>query len=163
MKPRSWLAAAGILVVSLGGLTAVQVTARAAATTTSIQDTAQGTGVGQVQFSSGWNACSGNCARASDNSFRWTSTAGSTATVRFSGHQIALFGMKEPWAYIGTVAIDGGTAVDVDYYAPAVSAATVQVYSSPVLTEGTHTLVLTMTNRKNAASTGGQSITFDRA
>jgi len=32
-----------------------------------------------------------------------------------------------------------------------------------VLTEGAHTAVITMTSRRNANSTGGSSITFDRA
>ena len=164
MKRLSWVALVCALTVSIGSVFAVQRTAEAAVATTTIQDTAQGAGVGQVQFSSGWSPCSGNCGKAaSDNSFQWTSTAGSSVTVRFSGSQIKLYGVKEPWAYIATAAIDGGTPVDVDYYAAAVTSSTVEVYSSPTLSEGTHTLVLTMTNRKNAASSGGNSITFDRA
>lgn len=157
------LAAVMALLLALGGAVVMPPAAGAAESTSSIQDTQQGTGVGQVQFSSGWSACSGNCGNASDNSFRWTSTVGSSATVRFSGHQIKLLGMKEPWAYIATAAIDGASPVDVDFYAATTSSTTVQVYASPTLSEGTHTLVLTMTNRKNSASAGGQSITFDRA
>ncbi|GAA5187476.1 hypothetical protein GCM10023322_35910 [Rugosimonospora acidiphila] len=164
MRLRKWIAATAVLGTALGGVVGVDWPAQAtAATTTTIQDTARGTGVGQVQFSAGWSPCSGNCAKAPDSSFQWTSTVGASLTVRFTGHQITLYGMKEPWDYIGTVSLDGGSTVDVDYYASAVTATTVPVYSSPVLTEGTHTLVLTMTNRKNAASAGGQSITFDRA
>jgi len=163
VKRLGWVALVGALALTFSSVLAVQQNAEAAVATTTIQDTAQGTGVGQVQFSAGWSPCSGNCTKAPDNSFQWTSTAGSSATVRFSGHQIKLFGVKEPWAYIATAAIDGGTAVDVDYYAAEVTATTVEVYSSPTLTEGSHTLVLTMTNRKNPASSGGNSITFDRA
>ncbi|WP_157408354.1 hypothetical protein [Actinoplanes sp. N902-109] len=84
-------------------------------------------------------------------------------TVAFTGRTIDVYGMQEPWDNIGTVSIDGGAAVDVDFYAPAVSATTVKVYSSPVLSQATHTLKLTMTSRRNPASTGGNAITFDKA
>jgi hypothetical protein len=163
VKKRNWVVLLVMLALSLVGLAVIPQTAVAADTTTTIEDSNQGTGVGQLQFSSGWNACSGNCANASDGSFKWTQTTGATVTIKFTGHQIALYGMKETQAYIGTAAIDGGTAVDVDYYAATNSATTVKVYTSPTLTEGTHTLVLTRTDRKNTASTGGNSITFDRA
>jgi hypothetical protein len=163
VKRRSWIVALGVAAVTIAGLALVPLTiASAATTTTSIQDTNQGTGVGQVQFSSGWNGCSGNCAKATDNSFEWTSVPGSTVTIKFTGHQITLYGIKEPWSYISTVAVDGGSTVDVDEYA-ATATASVSVYTSPTLAEGTHTLVFAMTSRKSTASTGGESVTFDRA
>lgn len=146
----------------MGLAAAVPATAQAA--TTTIQDTARGAGIGQMQLSAGWNACSGNCANAPlDNSFLWASAAGTSATIRFIGNKITLYGMKEPWAYIATATIDGGAAADVDYYAAATSATTVPVFTSPALTQGTHTLVLTMTDRRNEDSLGGKSITLDRA
>jgi hypothetical protein len=131
--------------------------------TYNVDDTAVGTGPNQVQYSTGWTQCSGNCTKSSDGSFRWTSTVNSYAQFQFTGSKFTLYGMKEPWAYIGTVSIDGGAAQDVDFYASSISATTVPVYTSTSLTQGGHTVRLTMTNRKNAASTGGQSITFDRA
>jgi len=131
--------------------------------TTAIQDTNTGTTNGTVQFSAGWGQCTTTCANASDNSYLWTATVGSTATVRFTGHQFKWFGMKEPFSTIATVSIDGGAAVDVDPYSATTSSGTVQLYASPVLTEGAHTAVITMTSRRNANSTGGSSITFDRA
>jgi len=131
--------------------------------TSTIEDTAKGTTVGKVQFSANWSQCTTTCTKVPDNSYVWTATAGSTATVRFSGRQMKWFGMKEPFSVIATVAIDGGAAVDVDPYAATASASSVQLYATPVLSEGTHTAVITMTNRRNPASTGGNSITFDRA
>lgn len=105
MKRLSWVALVCALTVSIGSVFAVQRAAEAAVATTTIQDTAQGTGVGQVQFSSGWSPCSGNCGKAAtDNSFQWTSTAGSSVTVRFTGSQIKLYGVKEPWAYAALLA-----------------------------------------------------------
>lgn len=164
MNKRKYLAVASACLAALGGLLTVSPAAQAAVTTTVIQDTAQGSGVGQVQFSAGWNDCDTNCAKATtDNSFLWTMETGSSVTIRFSGNQISLFGVKEPWSYIATASIDGGAPVDVDEYAATATPTAVQVYTSPVLMEGTHSLVLTLTDRKNPASTGGKSFTFDRA
>jgi hypothetical protein len=87
-----------------------------------------------VSYTGTWAACGGNCAKAGDNSFKWTSTVGSAVTVTFTGNQINLFGMKEPWDNIATVSIDNGATTDVDFYAAAASATTVQVYASPTLT-----------------------------
>jgi len=132
--------------------------------TTPIEDTATGTTSGRVQLSANWGQCTTTCANAAtDQSYLWTATAGSTATVRFKGHQLTWFGMKEPFSTIATVSVDGGAAVDVDPYAATASAGTVALYTSPVLAEGSHTAVITMTSRRNSASTGGSSITFDRA
>ena len=162
MKLRTLVVSAAALAMALG-FVVVATAPNALADITVVQDTDQGAGVGQVQFSADWNLCTTTCGKAPDNSYQWTSTAGSTATVRFSGSQVTLFGVKEPWANIATVSIDGGAAVDVDFYASPASSTVVQVYSSPALAEATHTLVLTMTSRRNPASGGGSAITFDRA
>ena len=164
MTLRAWLAAAGVLTIGAGGALVVALNASAttnqaaAVTTTTINDHDAG-----VTYTGTWADCSGNCTRSADGSFRWTSTVDSAVSFSFTGNQIALFGMKEPWDNIATVSIDNATTVDVDYYAATTSATTVQVYSSPTLTQGAHTLKLTMTSRRNPASTGGNSITFDKA
>lgn len=158
MALRAWLVAASALTAGIGGIFVVPLTA-SAATTTTIEDTST-TG---VSYAGSWSPCSGNCGTAADNSFKWTSTVGSAVTVSFTGTQVAVFGMKEPWDNIATASIDGGATTDVDYYASTTSATTVQVYSSPTLSQGNHTLTLTMTSRRNPASTGGNSITFDKA
>jgi hypothetical protein len=130
---------------------------------TSIQDTARGTGVGQVQFSANWAQCTTTCAKVPDGSYVWTATPGSTATVRFAGTRLRWYGMREPFSVIATVAIDGGAPVDVDPYAATASSSSEQLYVSPVLSGGVHSAVITMTSRRNPASTGGSSITFDHA
>jgi hypothetical protein len=158
MRLRSWLAVAGALTVGISGAMGVVALNASAATTTMIEDTNS-----VVTWTGTWSACSGNCNKASDNSFRWTSTVNSAVTVPFTGSQISLFGNKEPWANIATVSIDGGAAVDVDFYSATATATTVQVYSSPTLSEGSHSLKLTMTSRRNPASSGGNAITFDKA
>ncbi|MBL7253240.1 hypothetical protein [Paractinoplanes lichenicola] len=156
MKLRTCLVAVSALAAGAGGVLVAAPSASAA--TTTVEDTSSA-----VTWSGTWAACSGNCGKAADNSFRWTSTAGSAATVSFTGSQVTLYGMKEPWDNIATVSIDGGAAVDVDFYASAVTATTVPVYTSPTLTDAAHTLKLTMTSRRNPASTGGNAITFDKA
>jgi len=158
MRKRRWPVALSALAVLGVGLTVAPGAARAAETTGTVQDTAAG-----AVFSTGWGLCTTTCGKATDNSYRWSATAGSTVTVRFTGHQVTLLGVKEPWSNIATVRIDGGAAVDVDYYAATQSATSVPVYSSPVLAEGAHTVVLTATSRRNPASSGGSAITFDRA
>jgi hypothetical protein len=160
LNARRWAAPLiALAVVTAGALLMTPADAGVGTQKTTIQDT----DAGKMAFSSGWNDCSGNCANAPDSSFKWTSEAGATATVSFTGTRIVLYGMKEPFAYIGTAKIDAGAPADVDYYAETTSATTVPVYTSPVLAQGSHTLVLTMTDRHNAASAGGMSITLDRA
>lgn len=127
-----------------------------------IQDTERGTGVGQVEFSDGWNACTHSCAKAPDGIYQWTEHPGSHLTLRFTGTRVVLFGVKEPWSHVATVAIDGGAPMDVDFY-EATATVAVEVFRSSQLDAGTHTLVLTMTERRHPASTGGNAITFDRA
>jgi hypothetical protein len=155
MRVGNWLAAAGMLTVAVVGSAGP---ASADVTTTTIEDTSSA-----VSWSGTWAPCSDNCAKAADNSFKWTDTVDSSATVHFTGTSIELFGMKEYWDNTATVSIDGGAVVDVDFYAPTVSDTTVEVYRSPALTDTAHTLTLTMTSRRNPASTGGNSITFDKA
>ncbi|MFB9410347.1 hypothetical protein [Dactylosporangium matsuzakiense] len=155
------LAGAVALVLAVAGLVSLPWSASAA--DPAIQDTARGGGLGQAQFTGGWSRCAGTCAKASDNSYVWTDVTGAAATVRFTGRQIAVYGVRDPAAFIATATIDGGPAADVDEYAPAASAAAERVWTSPVLADGAHTLVLRLTNRKHPASAGGKVFTFDRA
>jgi hypothetical protein len=131
--------------------------------TTVIEDTQQGTTTGTVQYGGEWHPCTTTCQKAPDGRYLWASVTGTTATVRFRGSQITLYGVKEPWSRVATVSIDGGPTVDVDYYATPASPEAVVVYRSPTLADTTHTLVLTVTARRNPASTGGDAVTFDRA
>jgi hypothetical protein len=130
--------------------------------TSTIEDTSEGAGDGQVAYSANWHACTMSCAKAADQSYRWTSSVGATATIRFTGTQITVFGIKEPWANIASATIDDGAAVEVDFYS-ADATDSVAVFVSPMLGAGSHALVLTATDRRNTASRGGSAITFDRA
>jgi hypothetical protein len=88
-----------------------------------------------------------------------TSAAGETVTVPFRGTSISWIGYKGPDGGIATVQIDGGTPVEVDTYS-----ATMKVqealFTSDALADGNHTLTITATGNKNAAS-GGTRIAVD--
>jgi len=80
---------------------------------------------------------------ATVNGLTWTVTSGSVAWVSTLG----------PDRGIATITIDGGAPVTMDLYAPTQQVAKV-VYTLGGLSPGTHTVVLTVTGTKNAASAG---------
>ncbi|MCK9921010.1 endoglucanase [Frankia sp. AgPm24] len=134
--------------------------ASAATTTTTIEDTAVGTGLNQVSYSGAWSVCSGCGPATPNNSFRYTYASGATATIRFSGTQIAIVGIKNPLGGYASFGVDGATPTIVDTYAAA-SVVTPQ-FVSPVLPTGTHTLTITNVHQRSAASTN-YYVGFDRA
>jgi hypothetical protein len=91
----------------------------------------------------------------------WSHVAGATATFRFTGTQVALHAVRDVDQGRMTIAVDGGTPVTVDDYAPARNASGV-VWTSPVLAAGPHTLTIVNTGQRNPASTG-INIALDRA
>lgn len=134
--------------------------AEAQTTVTTIEDTAVGTGVNQVSYSGAWSVCTG-CGPATPNgSFRYTYASGATATVRFVGTQIAIYGIKNPLGGFASFSIDGGTPTTVDTYASASVVA--PQFSSTRLPQGTHTLTITNVHQKSAVSSN-YYVGFDRA
>ncbi len=71
--------------------------------------------------------------------------------VDFSGTQIKLFGTKDVHHGIATVSIDGGSEVDVDFYASSRGDNTL-VWISPTLSNGSHTVKFHLT--KNTFALG---------
>ncbi|MFI9105410.1 glycoside hydrolase family 2 TIM barrel-domain containing protein [Streptomyces fildesensis] len=103
----------------------------------------QGTGLGQFAYTGVWRSI------GQRNAF--TNILGNRVTLAFRGNRISLHGTVNSLNGIGAVSIDGGPEADVDYY----SATFVDdrtVWTSPPLTQGTHTLSLRVTGRKNPAS-----------
>jgi mannan endo-1,4-beta-mannosidase len=119
--------------------------------TVQLNDSVMGTGVGQFQYVGTWEAGTGTAKFQQDDHFSSTATA--SYAVLFDGTQAKLYGSAASHHGIATVAVDNGTPVDVDFYS-----ATRQdqklLWTSPVLTAGTHTLTVRVSGRKNAASTG---------
>ena len=91
----------------------------------------------------------------------YSSTPGSSYTVSFIGTQVLLYAAVAPYHGIGSISLDGGASRDVDFYS-ATRTDQKLMYTSPVLPSGTHSLTVTVTGRKNAASTEA-IINADRA
>src|SRR5262249_42561313 len=85
-----------------------------------------------------------------------TQTAGARMAVPFRGTGIGWVGYRGPDAGIATVQIDGGAATQVDLYAPT------PTYQPTVFTasasDGNHTLTITATGTKNAASSAARVV-----
>lgn len=119
-----------------------------------------GTGTNQFSYGANWGVTTG-VADMYAGTANWTFTTGAQATFRFAGTQVALHAVKDVDQGILSVSVDGGAAQDVDDYAATRNAAGI-VWTSPTLANGTHTLTLTDTGRRNPASTG-TNVAVDRA
>ena len=81
-----------------------------------------------------------------------SATKGAYYQFRFTGRQITRpYATKGPSFGIGAYSIDGGAETLVDHYAPARADQSL-VYTTPILTSGTHTLKVRVTLTKNAAA-----------
>ncbi len=121
---------------------------------TQVDDSVQGTGFNQFNYSAGWGHCT-SCNNTTPamygGSNSWSSTAGATASMQFSGSRIRLYGVKDSNEGIGTISVDGGKAQEVDFYA-AHRASNQLMWESSHLGSGTHTITFTVTGRKNPQS-----------
>lgn len=120
----------------------------------------------ELQFSAGWTKSSG--------AFPWsgngvsnppdlpvtaqeTTTAGASVTVPFNGTGVNWIGYRGPDGGIANVQIDGGAATSVDTYSPTEKYQPV-VFSAGGLADGNHTLTITATGSRNAASTNSRIV-----
>ncbi|MFI1092290.1 glycoside hydrolase family 2 TIM barrel-domain containing protein [Streptomyces sp. NPDC020917] len=108
-----------------------------------IPNTAVGTGRNQWQYDGDWQGTSG------DNSY--SNTTGDTAVLTFTGTGVTLYGDLDRVHGIGAVTLDSGAPQNVDFYA-AGRQEQVAVWKATDLTDGPHTLTVTVTGTKNAAS-----------
>jgi len=81
-----------------------------------------------------------------------TTAAGAAVTLPFRGTAISWVGYTGPDGGIATVQIDGGAPAQVDTYSPTAKYQPV-VYTAAGLADANHTLTITATGQKNAAST----------
>lgn len=109
---------------------------------TTVQDSVTGTGINQFEFVGNWS---------SGPVDHWSNTTDDYYQVRFDGTQIKLYAALDPGHGIAAVSIDGGPEVDVDLYASA-RADTSLVFTSDVLSQGTHTLKVRVSGRKNSTA-----------
>jgi hypothetical protein len=80
-------------------------------------------------------------------------TAGDRSSVAFSGVGIVLYAMVGPDQGFATLSVDGGPQELVDFYQPS-AAGDVQVYASPTLAPGLHTLTFTVAGSHDSSSNG---------
>ena len=128
--------------------------------TATIEDTSVGTGPNRVSYSGSWTVCGGCSPATPNNSFRYSTAAGASATIHFSGTQLKIYGVREPAGGLARVSVDGAPSVTINTYL--LPAAAGLIYTSPVLTNGTHTATLTNLGENTAPSTA-TVVSFDRA
>jgi hypothetical protein len=80
-----------------------------------------------------------------------TYTAGETLTLPFRGTAISWIGYRGPDGGIALVQVDGDAPVEVDTYSPTVKFQEV-VFTASGLADANHTLTITATGQRNAAS-----------
>jgi hypothetical protein len=112
----------------------------------------------QFTYSSGWSTSSGTGKYQSDD--HYSKITGSYWEYTFYGTQVELWGSLASHHGITEVQIDGGSATDVDFYAATRLDETL-IWTSPILSEGLHTIRVTVSGRKNTASSGN-TIMADR-
>ena len=86
-----------------------------------------------------------------------TATAGATVTLPFRGTAINWIGYRGPDGGIANVQIDGGAPTQVDTYSPTAKYQPV-VFTATGLADANHTLTITVTGQKNAASTSSRIV-----
>ena len=124
----------------------------------SVNDATTGTGVDEFDYGGDWSTS--EAPEKFDGDDHYSATTGATATLHFDGISAAWYAAKASHHGIATVSIDHGTPSDVDLYA-ATRADDVAVWNSGMLSDGPHTLVITVSGRQSAASTG-TTVSVDR-
>ncbi|MFG1935852.1 family 20 glycosylhydrolase [Micromonospora tulbaghiae] len=114
----------------------------------------------QLQYAGAWNRSTGG-ARQFQGDDRYSSTAGSTAELRFTGTKVKLFGARAANHGRAGISIDGGPETVVDLYS-ATRMDQAQMFTSGPLAQGQHTLRIRVLNTRNAASTG-TAVAVDKA
>lgn len=81
----------------------------------------------------------------------YSNTAGSTQTFTFTGTQAQLYGLLSNVGGYGTISVDGGAPVLVDFYMINGMGDSL-VYTTPVLADGSHTITVTATGTRSESS-----------
>ncbi|MCK9929877.1 beta-mannanase [Frankia sp. Mgl5] len=134
-------------------------TAAAQITTTVIEDTNVGTGLGPVNYVGNWSTCTGCPPITEDSSYHFSYDRGAVASIRFSGTEVAIYGVGHPNGGIATISIDGGPPTTVDTYAPVQSS--LLLYRAAPLDVQLHTATIVNTGR-HGTSSPSTLVAFDR-
>lgn len=90
----------------------------------------------------------------------YTNARGQTASLKFNGTGIEIFGANAPWHGKLTVAIDGASPIEVDEYNSSRVDQSL-VFSTSGLTNGEHSIVITSSGAKSTQSSG-TSVALDK-
>ncbi|MEO7494581.1 MAG: glycoside hydrolase [Massilia sp.] len=96
--------------------------------------------------------CSGSQTGAYGGQNHWSSQAGSSYSLTFTGTQARIYGSLAANQGIAGFSVDNGAETDVDLYAPTRSDNQL-TYVTPTLPAGTHTIKVRVTGLKNAQAT----------
>lgn len=108
------------------------------------------TGTTSFAYGSNWGTATG-IGDLYEGTAHWNSTAGSTATLAFTGTGAVIYGVKDVDQGIVTFSVDGGTARTVDDYS-ATRVPGASLFTVSGLSTGSHTVTITVTGTKNSAS-----------
>jgi hypothetical protein len=128
-----------------------------------VNDTVTGNGPNQWDYQAGnWFYYNGaNISSAYQGDEHYAYTTGVLAHFRFSGTQVKIFTVKEPHGGIIGYNLDGMGETTVSNYAPTIMGNMLS-YTSPVVPDGIHDLVIRVTGTHEGAS-DGNAITVDKA
>ncbi len=121
----------------------------------SIDDSERGTGTNQFNYlGSGWTFCNNNCGSLFfQDTKSFSNTGGDSLALSFVGGQIKFYSGVAPEGGQAAISVDSGTPQTISFYGPVVKGNTL-LWTSPVLSSGTHTLTLRVLGSKIAASKG---------
>ncbi|WP_236087556.1 cellulosome enzyme [Antribacter soli] len=129
-------------------------------TTTQTVDDSVVSGTNRFTYGSGWGTATG-VGDLNQGTAHWSNTTGAVATFTFVGTRVTIMGVTDADQGISTYSVDGGAVVTKDDYAPT-RTAQATLFDSGVLAAGTHTVTITATGTKNAASSA-RTVAIDSA
>ena len=104
-------------------------------------------------YEGSWQTGYTNWYYASGGSLVSTDTEDSSVTITFEGNYAILISKTTPWYGIADVSLDGGEAVEVDFWSSKQKYKQ-RIYSTGILSPGEHTLTISWTPEKNPSSWG---------
>jgi beta-galactosidase GanA len=108
-----------------------------------------------LQYSGSWTHAGPSAGYTNgdyDSTESFATQTGASMTVTFTGTAVQWIGPKNTNGGIAAVDVDGGTPVDVDTYAPGGKEFQQVLFDDTGLSQGTHTLTITVTGEKDTAS-----------
>jgi hypothetical protein len=155
MRPRQRLGLSASVVVAAATITATATPAGAAGTPAdNVVQTVNDSvvyGTEHFTYTGGWGTATG-ISDLYDGDCHWDNNTGDTATFTFTGTEAVIHGVKDVDQGLSTYSVDAGPATTVDDYA-ATRSAQAALFDTGALPLGVHTVTITTTGQKNAAST----------